>query len=173
MGTLRRKAKGFTLLELLLYMGISVTMLAVLASIGITVLESKAKAHAEEEMHYTAAFVMEKVQRAVDRAVSIHTPEMGTTSSSLTLHMEDASNDPTVFEVLDGIMRMTEGEGEPQPISGAGVRVPVFSVSNVTGEHGAGTLRIELQIETYNPEEIQAYHASGTYYTTVGIQQSP
>ena len=147
-------------------------MVVVLGGIGVHVLEIRAKAHAQEEVRYTAAFITEKIRVSVDGAHTILTPSMNATGTVLTLQMHDPEKNPTVFDSVDGQVRMQEGSGSPAVLSVDGV-VPTLEFSNVTQEDGPGSIRYILHLESYNPEQRIALSASSTFYTTVSIRTTP
>ena len=167
------RCRGFTLIEMLLYLALMTIMIAVLGGIGVNVLASNAKAHALEEVGYNAHFVFEKLRTAVNDASSIDGPTGNGTSSTLTLSMGDASKNPTVFTLADGILTMTESAGQPITLSTDGVTISSLQFRDVSYPASPSTVRIEMSIDAYNPEHRKAYDAGGQFYTTVGQRITP
>jgi hypothetical protein len=145
----------------------------VLGGIGVNVLASNAKAHALEEVGYNAHFVFEKLRTAINDASSIDGPIGNGTSSTLTLTMGDASKNPTVFTIADGMLTMTEGAGQPITLSTDGVTISSLQFRDVSYPASPSTVRIEMSIDAYNPEHRKAYDAGGQFYTTVDQRITP
>ena len=70
-----KQQDGFTLIEVLLYLGIVVVIISVASAITFNVLFSKAKVMAMREVTQNARFAMDKVAREVRNAESITSPE--------------------------------------------------------------------------------------------------
>src|SRR3989338_8137444 len=94
--------RGFTLIEILLYMALSTILVVLIGGIGANVFSGFVKVKAAEELRYNTQFVTEKIRSLVSQAESISAPVAGESSTSLTLRMSDVSQDPTVIEGGDG-----------------------------------------------------------------------
>ena len=140
-----KKQKGFTIIELLLYMSLSVIMVTLIGGVGVNVLSSITSAKVEEDLQYNALFVIEKIRTYMYDSVGIETPSITGTSSILTLTMSDPLKNPTVIESIEGSIFVQEGTGEPLMLSGRNI-ITSAEFINVTPSGGAGTLRIELQM---------------------------
>src|SRR3990167_10750024 len=162
--------RGFTLIEILLYMALSTILVVLIGGIGANVFSGFVKVKAAEELRYNTQFVTEKIRSLVSQAESISVPVAGESSTSLTLRVSDVSKDPTIIDVSDGRVMLLEGEGEPQYISGTNVDVFGVEFSNVTYDEGVGSLQVILQMGLRNPEDRTVYFASSTTYTTVNLQ---
>jgi Tfp pilus assembly protein PilW len=165
-----KTAKGFTLIELLLYLSLAMVMLAVLGGIGINVLSSRVKAHSFEQIHYNAVYLSEMLTQSLEQARAITVPSEFTTSSVLSLTMEEEDKDPTVFALQNGQVSMQEGANAPVILSNDDVIVSELVFTNLHEDAEAGFVRIEMQIESVNPQQRNMYSASSTFYTTVRLQ---
>lgn len=161
---------GFTLIEILLYLSLSVVMVSLIGGIGVNVLSGMASAKVEEELQYNAQFVTEKIRATVSEAESIDSPSAGATSSVLSLTMSDPKKTPTVIDVFGGSVRLQQGEGEAQILSGNGILVSDIEFSNVTSLVGAGSVRVVLPMELVNPNNRTVLRASSTLRTTINLQ---
>lgn len=162
--------RGFTLIEILLYMALSTILVVLMGGIGANVFSGFVKVKAAEELRYNTQFVTEKIRSLASQAESISAPVPGESSSILALRVSDISKDPTIIDVTDGRVTVTEGGGEPQFISGSGVDVSAVDFSNVTQDEGVGSLRVIMQMGLRNPEDRTVYFASSTIYTTINLQ---
>ncbi len=163
---------GFTLIEFLLYMAISVTMVLLIGSIGIGVLKSNLKGQAQEEIRYDAEFLLQRVRATVRDAESVDAPSLGTASSSITLIMEDASKDPTRIHLREGSVYLQEGTGTEYRIAGEDTLVTALTFTNMSYPDGGNTVRIELSIDGKSTDIQGSVNPSSDYYTTVHIPYS-
>ncbi|MFA5386691.1 MAG: glycine-rich domain-containing protein [Candidatus Paceibacterota bacterium] len=109
----KKHDKGFTLIEILLYVGIT----AVIAGsiFGILNIVSKQGLHeaALNESSNQLNFVMQTVQRLVRGSSLIESPVATTTvTSTLKLRMEDPLKDPTCLSLVDGAIKLAQGPDE-------------------------------------------------------------
>jgi hypothetical protein len=169
------KDQGFTLIELVLYMSLSMIMVILLGGIGVHALESRSKAHAYGEVLYNSEFILETMRTSLDGAASIAVPGGSATSSTLTLLMRDREKSPTVFSVIDHVVWMQVGSGAatPMQLSSNSVEVPVFAFEYVSGEKGPGAVRLTLKVESYNPQKLAAYSADSSLSTTMSLKYAP
>ncbi len=169
MKTRQSTIAGFTLIEFLLYMTISVVMIVLIGTIGITVISGNVKAQALEEVRYNAEFAMEKMMIAVHAAESITVPEPWTSSNTLVLVNEDAALNPTIFGVSEGKVYQKVGSLEPQFLTSERTVVGELVFRNVSFSEGGDTLQIVLTVEIDAPNRVDQPHSSTTYRTTIHI----
>ena len=168
--TMKKKQKGFTLIETLLYLAISVVMVALIGGVGVNVLATLANVQREEELQYNSQFIFEKIRTIVNDAETIGIPTSSATSSVLSLTMNDLAKNPTVIDVVDGRLRVQEGSDAPQFLSGKNVVVSAVTFSNVTYAGSDGAVRISFDIYIQNPNTKPSSHAITTIITTINLQ---
>lgn len=167
---MKKQQKGFTLIEILLYISLSVVMVALLAGVGSNVLSSLTKAKAHGEIQYNAQFAMERVRALVKEAQSVDIPVKSATSSTLSLTMSDISKNPTIIEVVEGRMYIQEGNSEPQILTGKNILITSSEFSNVTYDGGVGSVRVAFQMGLNNPDNMVDFRTSAAFYTTINLQ---
>ncbi len=165
--------QGFTLIEFLLYMALSVIMVLLIGAIGIGVLKSNLKAQAQGEIRYDGEFLLEKIREAIRTAEAVDVPSFGTASSSITLIMEDESKNPTKIELREGGVYLQEGSGDSYLIAGEDTLVTDLTFINMSYPEGGDTVRVEFTIEGVSSDLQGSAHPESSYYTTVHIPYSP
>jgi type II secretory pathway pseudopilin PulG len=160
------QTRGFTLIEILLYLALVMIMLAVLGAIGIDVLGSRAKATAQQEMHYASVFAHEKLRNAIAGSQTIVSPTLGGVGSELVLSMSAPEHDPTIFSVVEGVLYMQEGVSEPHAVTPAAIVVSKVQFSNVGDE----AVRSAMHLDAHNPHMRSSYAASSTFYSTTRLR---
>jgi len=142
---LKQQQKGFSLIEFLLYMSLSMVMLALLGGIGINVLQSKEKDKALEEIQYSVPYVMMILGTRIEQAEQVILPEVGEVSSTLSLQTRNPDTNPTTFDVFEGKVRMQEGEHEPVIISTSGILVENLAFVPI-GESEVTGIQIQIKV---------------------------
>ncbi len=163
----RTHSCGFTLIEFLLYTALSVIMVSLIGSIGITVLSSKVQVRAQEELYYNSMFVLNFIESKVAQAESIVAPGVETSSTELQLRMSDPEIDPTILTFTDGALWITEGSGDPERILGSATNISDHTFTNVTTSDVRDTVRVEFTSAVTYGEHAQS---EGTFYTTAATQ---
>ena len=160
-----QKQKGFTLMETVLYLALTVIIVGLLGAIAAHTFTGRAKTHSEEEVVYNAHFILTTLERTIEDAQGINTPLQSATSSELSLEMEDPTKDPTTFSLENGMLVMTEGAGTSTSLSTHSAEITDLVFSNIA----SGTIdavRIELAVSAYDLPERQDTAYSETFYAT-------
>lgn len=143
------KASGFTLIELLLYIGLLSFMLLGISVFLATLLQSRVKYQTMSEIEQQGAQVMQMMTQSVRNATTISTPLAGASGASLSLAVA-APNNPTVFDVSGGVLRMTEGVGSPIPLTNSRVTASGVTFYNLSRTGTPGIVRIEFTLTHVN-----------------------
>ena len=101
--------KGFTLVELLLYIGIAAVILLVSSLFLTTFLEARVKNQTISEVEQQGLLAIKAMTQSIRNAESITSPTLGGSGSTLTLEFTDSGLDPTVFSLSSGVLYITEG----------------------------------------------------------------
>jgi len=169
--TRMRSTKGFTLIELLLYVGISASILLVSSLFIQTLLESRVKNQTIAEVEQQGLQVAHVITQTIRNAENITTPSIGTSSSTLRLDVASVSDDPTIFDVSGGVIRITEGAGAPVVLTNTRVTASSLSFGNFSRTSTPGIVRISFTLEHVNPSGRQEYAFSKTFYASASLRQ--
>lgn len=146
--------RGFTLLELILYVSMASLLLGATTLFFSLFLDSRARATAATEVEVQGATAMEQVTRLVRSSTSI-TLGSGTACSStvrrLFLGTDDPQTNPTVIELdpTTCTLYIKEGTQKGWPITNEAVSVSGFSVS-ILGSPQASA-RVGFTLSAKNP----------------------
>ncbi len=145
-------------------------MVAVLGSIGLNVLSSRVKVHAQEEVRYQGVYVLQTILDHIEDSEEVYITNA--TSSSLTLSMPDPLSDPTVITLEGGAIVVTEGAFPARDISGPSVEITdlVFSNGSV-GEGGPSS--IAVQFNAGSRETAQQHVAPVVFKTAITKRTEP
>lgn len=150
---------GFTLIELVIYFAIVAVILLVAVNFGFRIIENRTQIMAYREVQQNSRFAMDLVVKKIRSASWVREPAAGATSSSLILGMPDQSFNPTIFEVTDGVLQVTEGANGPFPITSDQVKISNFLLTNTSYAGTPGNIGIDITVEYNNKSGRPEYDA--------------
>ena len=103
---------------------------------------------------------MTKVSQEIKKATGVNNPLPGNSASSISLIMADPNLNPTVFDIVDGKLRITQGINGPYEITSDQVIVTNLSFTNLSYQDTPGIIQIETTVEHINPANRIEYFAS-------------
>lgn len=162
---------GFTLLELLLYIGISSTVLLAISLFLSTILSSRVKNMAISEVEGQGVFVADTITQVVRNATTINVPTIGANGSSLSVATVSSDTSPTVFDLSSGVIRMTEGVGSVAALTNSRVTASDFSITNLSRSGTPGIVRITFTLTFKNPSGRNEYDVSKTFTVSASRKQ--
>lgn len=131
------KIKGFSLLEMMLYVSISSVILLSLSLLLTSLLSSRLKSQSIADVDQQGMQVLQLVTQTVRNAKSVDFPSVGATSTSLSVSVSDPMLSPTVFDVVNGVVRITEGSNPPIALTNSHVTVSSFVFYNISSTSSA------------------------------------
>jgi len=158
--------RGFTLLEVLLYLSLAMIMLAVLSRIGVDVLEGRTKIEAEENAIRNAQMAYETIRYTLQDAKSIVYPEAGNSSSTLQLEVGE-DREIVTFRVLDQKVAMQDELGNVSYLTDFTSNVSL-QFSNLLPQGEA--LLMQIDVFASNERDLQFERASTSLSTTVTLR---
>jgi prepilin-type N-terminal cleavage/methylation domain-containing protein len=162
--------KGFTLVEVLLYLSIiSVILFSVSFLLSILV-EARIKNQTITEIDQIGAQVMSIMEQTIRNSDEVISPGAKTSSFSCSLSMSDATKNPTVFEEVSGVIRMREGVGEFVNLTSGYVEASNLSFSNLARDNTKGILRIQFTLTYKNYSGRNEYSYSKNFYGSAGLR---
>jgi len=164
------KNQGLTLIELLIYIAILSSVLVLITGFFWNIALGYIKETSYQEVQQNARFALTKITQETKKTTGINHPPPGTTAAFLSLTMADISVNPTVFDAVDGKLKITQGS---PPISyyltSDQVIVSSLQFTNLTATGTLGTIRIEMTIDYTNPSGRIEYQASINLKSTVSL----
>ena len=138
------KNNGFSLVELLIYMGILGAVSGILVGVLTTVTKTQIEESVQTEISGQLNFTMQTIQRLVKNS-SLVDADAGTTSSTITLRTQATSTDPTTIYLSSGRIYVKEGaDGTPQSITSDKVTVDSLEFKKLTQYPGKDIVQIDL-----------------------------
>lgn len=170
--------KGFTLIEIIIYIFLAVAILLVASSFAWQIFDNKTKALAIQEVQQNGRFILEKLTQEIHQARDINPSDFDinlalpeNVGRVLSLSMRNKADDPTEIDVLDNIIRIAKRNQDPYDLSPSQVKITNLTFKNLsTPNDTTNNIKIILTIEYSTSSERQQYQASDTWETTVELR---
>lgn len=162
--------KGFTLVELLLYISIVGAMILSVSAFLPLFMESRVKNQTISEVEQQGTQVLQLITQTIRNAETVTSPSQGVSASSLTLDVVDVAKDPTIFDLSGSTIRIKEGVGSPISLTSSRVTGSSITFHNLSRTSTPGTIRIQFTISHVNPEGRNEYDFSKTFYGTATLR---
>ncbi|MEN9881425.1 MAG: hypothetical protein RLZZ308_608 [Candidatus Parcubacteria bacterium] len=160
----RKGIRGFTLVEMMLYVGISSLFLVTLALFFSFLLSSRVKNQTINEVNQQGLYVMDFITQSVRNARGVTVPTIGTASSTLSLTVASSTLSPVIFDVSNGVLRSKEGVGSYLPLTNGRVKVSEIVFQNVSASStDGGTVSVHFTLTYMSSSTQHEYVYSKTF----------
>ena len=113
---------------------------------------------------------MHVITQTARNAETITSPAQGASAALLTLDVVTVANDPTVFDLSGGAMRITEGVGSAVALTNSRVTASTLNFQNLSRTGTPGTVRITFTLTHVNPSSRQEYNYARTFYGSASLR---
>ncbi len=156
---IRDRQSGYSLLELVIYLGLFALISVVMIHSLLTVMRTYAQAAAFRSLQTNGELVMERVTREIRQAstITVGSSTFGVSPGSVTLVGTDENNvsHTVVIRLVNGVIELVDN-GVTTTLTENDVTVESFIVRRFTTITGEG-VKIELGMTTENNTVISAY----------------
>ncbi len=164
-------SKGFTLIELLLYVVIfsvlSLSFFYFMQSIG----EARVKQQTIAEVEQQGLAAMQTVIQTARNAENITSPSMGASASSVTLDVITVADDPTVFDLSGGVLRITKGTSAAVSLTNSRVTASSLTIQNLSRPSTPGIIRVQFTLTAVNSTGRSEYLYAKTFITSAALRK--
>jgi prepilin-type N-terminal cleavage/methylation domain-containing protein len=174
MKRLRRSQRGFTLIELVIYLGIVGLVLVSATLFAYEFVASQSKAAAYEEVNRNARYAIARIGLEIREAsdLNVGASTLGSSPSTLSLASASGPINPTVFTVSSGALNIQQGAGAVTPVTNAQVEVTEFLVEDLSVSGKTKILRVRLGVKAKNPSDLVDVRAETVVETTAKIRKN-
>lgn len=153
--------KGFTLVEMVLYVSLCSIILLSLSTFLSFLLSSRVKSQAINEVNQQGFQAMQLITQTVRNGRSVDIPVAGVSSSTLSITTGVPLLNPTVFTVGSTTLKIQEGGKIPIALTNSRVKVSSLIFQNISSATGTEkVIRISFTMEYINPEGRSEYSYS-------------
>lgn len=156
--------RGFTLVEMSLYVAICSLILFSLSSFFSFLAESRVKSQAISEVNQQGFFVMNTITSAIRNARTIDVPGIGTSSTTLSITTQDALTSPSVFSLSSSTLMIKEGSAAPVALTNSRISVSPILFENVSSSSSTDRIvRISFTLFSRTTNSQQQYNYTKTF----------
>lgn len=168
---LKKITRGFTLIELLLSLSITSFILIMTTVFLSTLLESRIKNQTISEVEGQGVYVMQMLTQTTRNASAINAPLIGATSPSLSINTYTSSLNPTVFDLMNGVVRIKEGGSNTINLTNSRITATNLSFQNLSRVGTPGNIRISFTLTYKNNTGRNEYNFSKTFVSSATLRQ--
>ena len=170
-----RNRKAFTLIELILYVAISSMVVVAMMNILVTIVATRQKSSVGSSVQQNLRFAMDRLTLSAHQALSLNTgtSTFGSDNGVLSLTMTGgtAAVTPMIYTLCNGHICAKIGNKPTFVITGSGVLVDQFRITNLTSVGAPATIKVQLHgKETVAGASIQNT-ASFSLETSISLRQ--
>ncbi|MDO8260851.1 MAG: type II secretion system protein [Candidatus Magasanikbacteria bacterium] len=164
-----KNKKGFTLIELLLYVGVTSFILTAVVSFTSVLLQIQAKNKTVAEVEQQGAEVVQVISQAIRNSNGINSPSSGASATSLSIGMDDASKNPTIFSVNTGVLQVSEG-ANTYYLTNSKVTMVNLSFSNLSRDGTPGVVKFSFTLSYVNNDERSEFNYDKTFQASASLR---
>lgn len=162
---MKKKFKGFSIIELVIYIGLMSVLLLVISRIFISSLDIQTESKAASRVEQDGRFILAHFAYSIANSDEITTPvAIGDESQSLVIE-EDGT--PLTYSVNNNILELTEN-GDTNRLNSPATAVSGLTFQKIGNPGGKDTIRVEFTITSTDASE--AVPETQTYQTTFGTR---
>jgi len=169
MNKILHKNKGFSLLEMLVYISILVLLLGVIMNITVSIVRSHRAIKASRSIENSAIISLERITREVrgTNTVNIASSIFDTSPGKLVLNSTDDGGNPRTVEfyLASGTLFLKENGVDVGPLSQSDAEVESLTFRLFSNVEFVG-VRVEMTIESGT----STYYRSGSFYSSANIR---
>lgn len=161
--------KGFTLVELILYVSMASVFLFTLSLFLSTLLSGRVKHQAITEVEAAGAHIVETIASAIRNAETITSPAEGGQGLVLQLGMQEVLQDPTIFQLTNQTITLQENGGATIDLHGSRIIPSNILFKNTSRENTPGIITFQFTLTHVN-NGTNEFDYSETFYGSTSLR---
>jgi len=157
---------GISFIELIIYIAI---MSIILLSIGAFIASNRKlekNNQAINEVEFQGTQLVRLITQAVRNSATINSPAAGSSAASLSVNTDTAGNNPTVFDLSSGKLRIKEGAAAAINLNSDQIQIANLSFKNLANTSTKGIVYIKFDVSYTNPGNIPELTYQKTFYVS-------
>jgi type II secretory pathway pseudopilin PulG len=147
---------GFTLIEVILYIGIFSLIIGGIVSLAFLSTAARSQNQTRADLNYQGQAVMASITQSIKNATAVTAPTPGNSGSSLSLNIADPLVDPTLFTIHSyaGYDALQIHEGSPattNDLTNSRVSISHLTFTNMSVGTTSGSILIKFDLTYNNP----------------------
>ena len=156
--------QGISFLELIIYIGI---MAIILTSIGAFIVSNRKlekNNQAINEVEFQGTQLVRLITQAVRNSAAVNSPTAGNSAASLSINTDTAGNNPTVFDLSSGKLRIKEGSASAINLNSNQIQISNLSFKNLANTGTKSIIYLKFDVGYVNPGNLQELTYQKTFY---------
>lgn len=141
-----RSREGFTLIEILIYIGLITVITGSFIASSYQIIDSKGRVQGQLELTENKKFLVEKLKWVLASNQAINSPTSGNSGASLSVNKLNYGSNPLVVDLSANQIRLTLGAGQPVPITNSQVSISSLTFTN-QNLSGRSVIRIQATMQ--------------------------
>lgn len=167
---LSKNNKGFTLVEMLIYIGIFSVFIVTINIFFNMISSYRNRGEMIMEVNDQGSLTVRTITRSIRNAKSISIPISGSSGSSLTLETYDPLTNPTIFSLTEnGVLQIKEGGEESEFLLNDKVIIENLIFSNIGSVGGSGAIEFSFRLKNRSSIK-KSENFSSDFYGTASIR---
>jgi len=162
--------KGYSLIELLLYVGLSATIISAITVFFYFVSFTKTKIQTISEVENEGQTVVEIISQNIRNAKKVNLPNLGESGAVLSLQAANPDEDPIVFSLEAGRIKMQKGGSIEFFLTSDRLEVLNLTFRNLSNATSKATIRAEFSLRYKNPAQRAEFDWQKNFYTTANLR---
>jgi len=162
--------KGFTLIELVIYISLVSIMLLGIASFTKIILQTRTRNQVIAEVEQQGIQIAQILTQTIRNAENIIQPTPSNTNNNLILDVFDASKDPTIFSLNSNIINIKEGAGSQINLNNSRVEVQDLTFQNFSRLDTSGIIKFSFSLNYNNQSGRPEYNYSKVFYGSISLR---
>lgn len=164
-----KNKKGFTLIEVIIYVAILGIIVVSFVSFVLAISSVRNKSYVVSEVNSNLRIAMDLISQKIRSAEAVTSPLSGAVSTSLELDMPNPEP-TTVFALQDGVLHLTEDIITENMITNPEINITELKFTNLGASGKRDSLRIEMAAE-YRNAGSRDFQYSNSLKTTVNLRK--
>lgn len=161
MNNKNKNFRGVTLIETLIYIGITAFLVSSMILLTQAVLNSNVRVKTSITLEENLQFAMVKIVGKIQKASNVSAPVSGT-ANNLALEMSSQSENPTIFSLLSESIMMAEGGGQAAQILSSEIEITNLLFTRLDSSPAAVRVQITGQLRGASPSTQTTHTLSNT-----------
>ncbi len=125
---IRDSNRGFTFIELIIYISIVTMMMTTIIPFAWNIIEGGAKSSTEQEVFSNARYISERIKYEIRNAAGINS----VAATSISLIASPSANNPTVIDLSGGNIRIKQGSANAINLNSQNASISALNFTNFT-----------------------------------------
>ncbi|MFA5188575.1 MAG: prepilin-type N-terminal cleavage/methylation domain-containing protein [Patescibacteria group bacterium] len=141
-----KKQKGFSLIELILYLGLLAFLFSVLFVFFQQTIYAKAKINDKIELVDSGQFALNKIVWYLKQAESVNSPAIGQSQNTLSLNLADQTQNPIEFLLENNVLLMKISSNQTVALTSSRIKVNQITFSNFAFSANSPIIQIQMEL---------------------------